>query len=49
LRLLVFLHQELGLQHKSRVKLLKKLLEKRRRSASKEIPSIANSCGVLVG
>jgi hypothetical protein len=31
------------------MKLLKKLLEMRRRSVSKEIPSIASPCGVLVG
>jgi hypothetical protein len=37
------------LQRKSKMKFLKKLLEMRRRSALKLIPSIANLCGVLVG
>jgi hypothetical protein len=31
------------------MKFLKKLLEMRRESSSKEIPSIANPCGVLMG
>jgi hypothetical protein len=37
------------LQHKGKVKLLKKLLEMRIRNAPKEIPSTTNPCGVLVG
>jgi hypothetical protein len=36
-------------QHLSKVKLLKKLLEMRRRNALKETPSITNPCGVLAG